>query len=134
MTDNMSIIQKSYTCGKDGDIEGMIQDIAPDGKWVEMAGNLYAGTSTGQKEILGNVFARINEDWSEFAAVPEDFLDAGDRIVVLGNYSGKHRKTGKSFKARFTHVWTLKGGQITHFEQFADTAVMRHAAQQPYTA
>lgn len=128
MRDNLTIIKDSYAHGAKGDIPGLLADITPQCTWIEMAGNIYGGTYKGQEAILANVFARINEDWDNFAAVPAEFLDGGDKIVVLGNYSGTSKKTGKNFIARYAHVWTLKDGHIICFEQFTDTAIMHDAA------
>ncbi|MGO7594132.1 nuclear transport factor 2 family protein, partial [Rhizobium leguminosarum] len=32
-----------------------------------------------------------------------------------------YRQTGKSFKARVVHVWSVADGKIRRFEQFTDT-------------
>ncbi len=132
MRDNLSIIRDSYACGAKGDILGLLADIENNGKWTEMTGNLYAGTFIGQDEILQNVFAKINDDWDDFAAIPSEFFVAGDTVMVLGAYSGCNKITKMNFIVRFSHVWTLKDGKIINFEQFTDTAIMRYAANQPY--
>jgi len=133
MKDNLTIIQESYACGEKGDMPGLLKDMNADGKWTEMAGNVYAGTYTGSDEILKNVFARIGGEWKSFAAIPREFLDAGDKVIVLGNYVGVHLKTDRSMDIRYTHVWTLKDGKIENFEQFTDTAILRWAADEPYS-
>lgn len=133
MRDNLSIIKDSYSCGAKGDILGMLADIADNCEWTEMAGNIYAGTYVGVHEILKNVFVRIGNDWDDFAARPYAFYDIGDTIITLGKYSGVSKKTGKSYVAKFTHVWKLKDYKIVDFEQFTDTAIMRFAMDQPYS-
>jgi ketosteroid isomerase-like protein len=51
-----------------------------------------------------------------------DVLDAGDRVVALGRYSGKFKKTGRAIDAQFAHVWTVRNGKVTAFQQYTDTA------------
>jgi uncharacterized protein len=49
-------------------------------------------------------------------------LDAGDKVVALGWYSGAYKGTGRSFRARFARVWRVRDGKIVHFQQYTDTA------------
>jgi len=132
MKDNLTIVQESYASGKAGDIPGILKDISDDCKWTEMAGHIYAGTFVGRDEILKNVFARIGDEWRDFAAVPGEFLCDGDKVVVLGNYSGTNLNTEKFMDIRFVHVWTLNNGKIVELEQFTDTAILRWAADDHY--
>ncbi len=56
---------------------------------------------------------RLGTEWEGFAAIPDEFIDAGDTVVVLGTYSGRYRSTGKSFQANFAHVWKIRTGKAT---------------------
>jgi len=124
MSDNLSIIKKSYELGAKGDIPGMLADLSEKAEWTEIAGGPYGGTYIGAEEVIKNVFERIGADWEQFACIPEEFHDAGDTIVMTGWYSGVHAKTKKSFKVRVAHVWKLADGKIIKFEQFTDSAGM----------
>ena len=59
----------------------------------------------------------------------DEFIDAGDTIVVLGKYSGKYKKTGKSFQANFAHVWKMREGKAAQFIQYVDTLLVHRALQ-----
>jgi len=61
------------------------------------------------------------------AAVPEEFIDGGDTIVVLGKYSGTYKATSKSFQANFAHVWKLQDGKAIRFIQYVDTLLVHRA-------
>jgi hypothetical protein len=37
------------------------------------------------------------------------------RVVSLGTYSGKFKKTGRSMSAAFAHVWTVRGDKVARF-------------------
>ena len=43
------------------------------------------------------------------------------KVVAYGTYTGTYKITGKPFEARVAHVWKLKEGRITSFEQFVDS-------------
>ena len=60
-------------------------------------------------------------DWDGFAAVSDELIDGGDTIVSLGHYSGTNKATGKKMRAQFAHVFRVRSGKITSFQQYADT-------------
>src|SRR4029434_5811222 len=64
------------------------------------------------------VFIKLDSEWDGFAAVPDEFIDAGDTLVVLGQYSGTYKATSKSFKANFAHFWKLQKGKAARFVQY----------------
>ncbi len=66
----------------------------------------------------------LGSEWEGFSAVPEQFVDGGDVIVALGNYTGKYNATGRSMNVPFAHVWTLTNGRIVKFVQYTDTLVI----------
>lgn len=66
-------------------------------------------------------------EWDDFTLHPADFLDAGHTAVVEGRYSGVYKKTGKQLDAQFCHVWKMRGGTLTGFQQFTDTGQWQDA-------
>lgn len=124
---NKQIIENVYKSFETGDIPGLLETFDENIEWTEAEGFPYGGTYTGADSILENVFMKLGSEWENFAAVPEEFLDAGDKIVVLGNYSGKYKETGKSMNIPFAHVWTVENGKIAKFVQYTDTLKVAEA-------
>ncbi|MFD9947745.1 nuclear transport factor 2 family protein [Nonomuraea sp. NPDC059023] len=124
---NLDAVRESYAASARGDIEGILALLAPDARWTEMAGFPYAGTYVGREEVLKGVFSRLGGEWADYRADPEEYVDGGDTIVVIGFYSGVYRATGKAMRVRFTHVWKLRDGVAVSFEQFTDTALVAEA-------
>ncbi|MGC5341937.1 nuclear transport factor 2 family protein [Streptomyces sp. DT24] len=127
MSKNLDAVRGSYEASAAGDVNGLLSLLAPDARWTEMAGSPYAGTYTGAEEILTGVFQRLGDEWEDFQAVPEQYVDGHDTIAVVGTYTGTHRATGRRLAARFVHVWWCEDGVATRFEQFADTALLQEA-------
>ena len=125
--ENKQIIENAYNSFETGDIPGFLASFDENIEWTEAEGFPYGGTYTGADAILENVFMKLGTEWEKFSAVPDDFLDAGDQIVALGNYSGKYNSTGKSMKVPFAHVWTLRDGKIVKFVQYTDTLKISEA-------
>jgi uncharacterized protein len=53
---------------------------------------------------------------------PQEYLNVGNNVVVIGRWSCKVRKSGKSFQTKWVLVFELANGKITRFRDFEDTA------------
>ena len=73
------------------------------------------------------VFLRLATEWNHFQAVPDEYLDAGDAIIVFGRYKATFKATGSPLNAQFAHVWRLRNGKVIAFQQYTDTAQFRRA-------
>lgn len=97
-------------------------------EWVEAAGSAYAGTYSGPDAVLSDVLARLADDWDPFHVAPDRMVADRDTVIAVGTDAGTHKATGRSFRARFAHVWELRDHKIIAFEQIADTAKINEAA------
>ncbi len=119
--ENKQIIENAYNSFATGDIPGLLGTFDKNIEWTEAEGFPYGGTYVGANAILENVFMKLGGEWEGFSAVPDEILDAGEKIIVLGIYSGKYHATGKSMEVPFAHVWTLRDWKIVKFVQYTDT-------------
>lgn len=120
-------VQEIYEAFGRGDVPAVLGAMDPEIEWREAEGFPYGGTYHGPDAVLENVFARLGSEWEDFRAVPETYVDGGQVIVALGEYSGTYGATGKAFRAPFAHVWWLEAGRAVRFQQFTDTALVREA-------
>ena len=126
---NLTKVQNVYEAFAKNDIFGVLGFLSSDVQWTEAEGFPYGGTYHGPKGVLEGVFMRLGSEWNGFAAVPDEFIEGGDTIVVLGKYSGTYKATGKSFQAPFAHVWKVSEGKATKFVQYVDTLLVHRALQ-----
>ncbi|MGC9501800.1 nuclear transport factor 2 family protein [Streptomyces sp. WG7] len=119
-----AVVEALYGSLAQGDVAALLAGLDERIEWVVPPGLHYGGTYRGREEILKNVFARFVSEWQDFTVAPAEILDAGDRVVALGHYSGSNLVTGKPMRARFVHVWRLRGGVPVHFETVLDTHTM----------
>ena len=125
--DNLEIVKGLYEALGAGDRNRILEIFDPEIEWIQNEGFPNGGRRVGAETVLNEVFARFGRDWETWRAATERWLDAGEAIVVLGEYHGTYRATGKSMRAAFAHVYTLRGGRIVRFEQYADTAKVAEA-------
>ena len=126
---NIDSIKQVYQAFAEGDVPTVLGALSPEIDWTEAEGFPYAGTYHGPKAVLEGVFMRLGTEWNGFAAVPDEFIDAGDTVVVLGKYSGTYKATGKSFQANFAHIWKVQDGKAIRFVQYVDTLLVHQALQ-----
>ena len=119
---NLEIIESTYE-GKTSEENGknLAKYVAKNISWTEAKGFPYAGTYTVLENVTRNVFSRLGTEWINYKFTPEDYVTSDDKVVAYGTYTGTYKITGKSFEARVAHVWKLKDGKITSFEQFVDS-------------
>ncbi len=124
---NLETLKKGYQDFAKGDVEAVTSVWQDDIKWQECNGFPFIegdGTFIGAKNIVEGVFAKIPEYYEGFNIEISDFIDGGDKIVMVGHYTGTWKETGKKFKAQATHTWTFKNGKVSNFFQAVDTATI----------
>ena len=124
---NVETIRGLYESFARGDVPAVLGAFSPDVEWTEAEGFPYGGTYRGPDAVLCEVFVKLGTEWDGYRVAPEEFIGEGNRVVVLGEYSGTYKQTGKSFRAPFAHVWWLQGGKIARFRQYTDTLLVQRA-------
>ena len=126
---NLDLIRAIYDAFSAGDIAGVLAHLSPDIVWNEAENFPYADGNPyrGPDAVLNGVFARLGGEWDGFAAVPEEYLDSGDAVVVLGRYRGTWPATGRAMNAQMVHVWRVQEGKVVAFQQYTDTLEVARA-------
>jgi uncharacterized protein len=129
-SDNIAVVRRLYEAR--GNPEVIRQVLAPDVRWEVVAGfphsNVYVGLSG-----VTDFFTRLFSDFEGWHTEPSEFFETGDCVIAIGTYSARAKATGKSFKARFAHVWTLRDGVIIRLQQCADTVQLAKALQKDFS-
>ena len=128
---NVNIIRSLYDAFARGDGPAAMACMDPGIVWNEAESFPYADRNpyVGPAAVAEGVFMRLATEWENFQAIPSEILDAGDTVVALGRYKAIHKQTGLKLDAQFAHVWRLREGKITRFQQYTDTAQAVGAVQ-----
>jgi ketosteroid isomerase-like protein len=121
--ENVQIVRGLYEAFGRGDVPSVLSQMDQGIEWNEAENFIYADRNPylGPQAVLEGVFMRLGSEWEGFTVTPAEWLDAGDRIVVLGTYSGTHKVTGKQVRAQYAHIWSLRDGRVVRFQQYTDT-------------
>ena len=126
--DNVSFLKGLYDAFGRGDIPSVLGAMSPDINWREAESNPYMPSGeawVGPEAVLNDLFMKLGGEWDGFAVHPASFHDAGSHVIVEGRYSGTYKATGKRLNAQLCHVWEVKDGKVTRFQQYVDTAQLQ---------
>ena len=62
------------------------------------------------------------EYWEEVQALPEEFRDLGDRVLVLGKVQGRGKGSGAQVDAPLAGIFDFRGDRIWRFRTYFDRA------------
>jgi ketosteroid isomerase-like protein len=130
MSKNVELLKSGYEAFARGDVEYIVSNVLdPEIEWREPEIPRYpiGGVYRGPDAVVQGVFAQTAELWDDFSVEPEEYLDAGDTVVVTGRYRGRARATGKALDAPFAAVWKFHYGRIVEGQEYPDTNAVREA-------
>ncbi|BDI30217.1 hypothetical protein CCAX7_22680 [Capsulimonas corticalis] len=123
--DNTEVIRQGYDAHARRDFAAIFATLHPEVEFVQTDLVPWGGSHHGHegvREFFGKLNARI-----ETQVVPEEYVEAGEQVAVLGHIQGKVRATGHEFTLRIVHIWTVRDGLVTRFEAYIDTPAMLRA-------
>lgn len=125
-----AVVRDFYDNLGKGDLPGMLEGFSKDAKWVLYgpAGIPFAGVHEGQDGIKAFIETfGANAKVTRFE--PKEFLADKHKVVYLGYEEATAVPTGKSWKAHWTHSFTVERGKIVMVEETLDTAPVLAAFQ-----
>ena len=89
---------------------------------------VLSGNYRGREEVrrLAESLWDIS-DW--FTAEPQEFIAAGECIIIVLKMNARARGTGLEGEADTAHVWTMKDGKGRRLRVYADTSKAHEAAE-----
>ena len=131
--ENIELARRGYEAFRASSLEDVLDLLHPEIEWSE-------GTDVPEPQIYrGHDGVRrqqeqFNAAWEEFRIEPEDFIDAGDRIVVLLRIWARGSGSGIEVEGRAAHVWTVHDGRAVRLEMYLDPAKALQAVGLPTDA
>lgn len=117
---NVDTARSAYDAFGKGDLATLQENFAEDAVWVTSDELPLGGEVKGRDQIMGN-FAQIPNYWTEFSVTAEQYLDAGDTVVVRGTQHAANERG--SMDAPFVHVLDYDAdGKLVRGEFFTDSA------------
>ncbi len=69
--------------------------------------------------------------WEQISFQPQEFIDAGEQVVVVARLMGRGKKSGVEVARTWAYVWTLRENKALSLVGYADRAEALEAAGVP---
>lgn len=131
--EHVEAIRRGYELFAQGDLEGITDLLAEDMQTVDAGGLGPLSDSSTDFRHGPDGFLQASreamEAFEDFAIAAEDFIDAGDSVLVPVRISGRGRSSGAEMEARLVHRWVFRGdGKVIRSEVYPDVGAARSAA------
>lgn len=102
-------------------IPAMLKTLDPNFTWSEPESYPNGGTRRGREAIEAH-FVQARATWAEGACMPERFILAGDKIVVLIHIRVRLKDSPDWIDARAADVFTFADGHLIEGRHFPEKA------------
>ena len=122
--DNIAVVQQAYAAFQRGDVAGVLELVAEDVEWEGVKGvpsSVPFGGLRRGRAAVAEFFAIVGREEEFTRFEPREYFANGDRVVALGSYEARVRRTGKSFAGDWAMAFTLRDGKIVGFSEYCDS-------------
>jgi ketosteroid isomerase-like protein len=123
--ENVEVVRRAFAFevyGR-GDPAEALADFDPDLVW-----NPVEEAPSHGPNAVRDYYERWESSWEELQVNAEEFIDAGDRVVVTAYFRGRGRGSGVEVDTRFNEVYTLRDGKIVRIDEFTEREKALEAA------
>ena len=119
--ENVEIVREAFEAFLGGDQEKTAQLVDPALEFHGTIGGLQEGQiAHGQSEIDQTFESEDLEAWEERRLEPEEFLDAGEDVVVLLHEYRRGKGSGVELETETAVVVTVSGGRVVRIQGYMD--------------
>src|ERR1700692_1460501 len=129
---NVQTVKDFFAAIGRGDREALLALVAEDIEWI-IPGKDWplAGTRHGHAG-LADLLETASKSM-ETSTEPREFVEEGDRVLVVGFAKGKIKATNKTFVDDWIFAITVRDGRLTNIREHIDTQALAGAPCFPYT-
>ena len=116
--ENVEVVRRIYDGWSRGDFSVGTDLMASDFVWQQHDQAVEPGSHHGA--AIGGAIRKIFEIYENFRIEPEEYIDAGDKVVVVARNRATGRGSGVELDQRFAFVWNVRGGKLAHLQVYED--------------
>ena len=127
--ENVEIVRAAFESFLGGDQEKTAQLVDPKVEFHGTVGGLQEGQiAYGQSDIDQTFESQDLEAWEERRLEPEEFIDAGDQVVVLLHEYRRGKGSGVELETETAVVVAVSGGRVVRIQGYMDRGAALEAA------
>lgn len=129
--ENVDAVRAGFEALKRGDVDDLLERIHPEFEFttpptLSVEPDTYRG-----EEGVRRYFDSFYEVMDEVQFIPDEFIDAGERVVVPVTLRARGKETGLEVEQRVFQVWSVRDGKASRVEVFATLEEAMDAARPP---
>ena len=124
--ENVEIVRRVHEGWGRGDFAIGADWLTPDFEWHQFAQAVEPGTRRGDE--VGGALRKIFDVYENVRVEATEFLDAGDKVVVIGRTRATAKGSGLQLDNPVAVVWTVLDGKLARTEFFTDRREALEAA------
>jgi ketosteroid isomerase-like protein len=114
-----TLIRQRFEAFNRGDLATLVELTDPAAVWWDRLDDPWGGAPHRGRDACMQHLAEILED-AELEAHPQEFIDAGMRVVVGVQLVGRGRTSGVAFEEHEFHVFTLQDGRVIETREYRE--------------
>jgi ketosteroid isomerase-like protein len=128
--ENVELVKGGWEAFERGDLSAALEALSPDMVTYVAPPIPVAGTYHGREGFL-----QVTLDWAEgfdeLVMTGEQFIDAGEHVVVRGLHKSRGAESGVPVQTDVWYVWTVHAGEAVRVAIFIDRREAFEAAGLP---
>jgi len=112
-------LRSAYEAFNEGGVDAILERLAPDFQVRDRQTSPDRETRYG-REGIKQLFDSYMEAFDALRLEPEEFLDAGDQVVVALRQKIRGKGSGAEVVGQIAHVWTVQDGAVQRLRIFKD--------------
>ena len=131
--ENVEVVRLLYQALGDATQRRELSDFAaelldPEVEWRGTIGGLAEGAVARGRDGVARFVYEDSQEWDEVVFEPTEFIDAGDRVVVLQHERRRGSHSGLEIEADTAAVIWLRAGRVHVLQGYMDQAAALEAA------
>jgi uncharacterized protein len=121
--ENVKLVREVFAAYERGDLSTAMSYYEPDVVFSPAEEPPIHG-----RDAVIEYLQRWEEPWDDYEAEGEEFIDAGDSVVVTFHAKGRGRASGIEVDARSYQVYSLHNGKLARMDEYTDRREALQAA------
>jgi len=119
--ENVEIVRRLCEAYARRDWDTAFALLAADIEWDASTAGMWPDAEvTRGVEAVGAFFRRFLGTWEEYEVEFQEFIDAGDEVVVIVQDRGRGKGSGAEVERSFAQLWTVRDGKAARFRAYPD--------------
>jgi ketosteroid isomerase-like protein len=117
--ENVEVVRSIFAAWLQGDMA--TDRLDPEIAMIESS-TIPGATSAYGIDAVRRYMASFANYWDEIRFEPQDYIDAGEQVIVVARLVGRGKASGIDVNRVWAYVWTVRDGKALRMEGYANRA------------